>query len=112
MSGPPQAVVDEWDKTLDDHSMALYQALRRRLPYPTVDAVRAAAADVKFGQKLVVNTDRGFLVELMVDQALRPEWLWLAREFTGWDFVHQQDGCRLESSMRPRCKPGRRPRAR
>jgi hypothetical protein len=43
----------------------------------------------------VVNTDRGFLVEVIIDAALHPEWRWLAREFTGWDFEHPE-GCRLE----------------
>ena len=62
---------------------------------PTVAEICTAAADVKFGQPLVVNTDRGFLVEVMVDQALAPEWRWLAREFTGWDFEHRE-GWRLE----------------
>jgi hypothetical protein len=43
----------------------------------------------------VVNTDRGFVVEVIVGQALGAEWRWLARDFTGWDFQHET-GCRLE----------------
>jgi hypothetical protein len=62
---------------------------------PTVAEICAKAAEIKFGEPLVVNTDRGFVAEVIVGQALGAEWRWLARDFTGWDFQHET-GCRLE----------------
>jgi hypothetical protein len=64
-------------------------------PLPTVAEICAKAAAVKFGEPLVVNTDRGFLVEVIVGEALSSEWRWLARDYGGWDFEHQTR-CRLE----------------
>jgi hypothetical protein len=62
---------------------------------PTVAEICAKAAEIKFGGPLVVNTDRGFVAEVIVAQALGAEWRWLARDFNGWDFQHET-GCRLE----------------
>ena len=70
-------------------------------PLPTVAEICAKAAAVKFGKPLVVNVDRGFVVELIVGEALGSEWRWLARDYNGWDFEHQAGCCRLEVKHSP-----------
>jgi hypothetical protein len=79
---------------------------------PTVAEICAKAAEIKFGEPLVVNTDRGFVAEVIVGQALGAEWRWLARDFTGWDFQHE--AVAWKSNIRPLGRPGdpTRPRLR
>lgn len=57
--------------------------------------VRAEASKAAFGQKLITNSMRGLVSEVIVASALQPEWAWCAADWAGWDF-ERADGVKLE----------------
>jgi hypothetical protein len=81
---------------------------------PTKDEIRDAASQVAFGEPLVQNNLRGLVVEVIVDHALKLDWLRCARDWKGWDFEHGTDHTRLEvkqSARRQTWAPPKSPEA-
>jgi hypothetical protein len=62
---------------------------------PTINEIRAKACAAAFGNAVVENSFRGFVVEIIVDAALAPGWLLCSGDWRGWDFEHTI-GARLE----------------
>ena len=62
---------------------------------PTADDIRAKACAIAFGNALIENSYRGFIAEIIVGEALGPEWRLCSGDWRGWDFEHAT-GCRLE----------------
>lgn len=48
--------------------------------------VRAAASSAAFGRKLITNSLRGLVAEVLIAAVLEPEWTWCAADWAGWDF--------------------------
>lgn len=62
---------------------------------PSADIIRMAAAKAVFGNRLIENSQRSVVVEVMISQALGQDWRWCSADWFGWDFEHK-DGTRLE----------------
>jgi hypothetical protein len=62
---------------------------------PTADEIRAKASTAAFGNPLIENSFRGFVVEIIVGSALGSTWRLCSADWYGWDFEHAS-GCRLE----------------
>jgi hypothetical protein len=62
---------------------------------PTADDVRAKAADLAYGRPLIENSYRGLIAEIIVSNALGPQWNLCSGDWRGWDLAHTT-GCRLE----------------
>jgi hypothetical protein len=81
---------------------------------PTVDQIRSWASDLAFGYRLVMNTHRGLVAEVIVRAALSTEWRrYCSANWKGWDFEHST-GCRLEvkqSAAQQTWPPPRKQRA-
>lgn len=62
---------------------------------PSSREVRAAASRAAFGRKLITNSLRGLVAEVIIAAVLEPEWAWCAADWAGWDF-ECPDGLKLE----------------
>jgi hypothetical protein len=62
---------------------------------PTVEEITARVSATAYGSRLVENSFRGLLAEIIVGAALGPAWRVCSGGWAGWDFEHV-DGCRLE----------------
>ena len=94
-------IVAAWpaDKpTLSDHSgmvVAVGEPSQKRVTAKTKEEIVARAADAAFGKPLVTNVQRSMLAEIIVAEALEPDWTWCAADYASCDFRHQA-GARLE----------------
>jgi len=62
---------------------------------PTADDIRAKASFMAYGKSLIENSYRGLVVEVIIGEALGPDWRHCSADWSGWDFEHAT-GCRLE----------------
>jgi len=65
------------------------------LSWPTIDEVRSKAAAISYGSRLIENSYRGLVAEIIVASALGPEWKICSGGWSGWDLEHV-GGCRIE----------------
>jgi hypothetical protein len=65
------------------------------MPVPTADDIRAKASDIAYGKPLVENSYRGLIAEIIIGEALKPDWRLCSADWGGWDLQHGS-GCRLE----------------
>ena len=95
------SIVAAWpaDKpNLSDHSgmvVAIGEAAPTRAAMKTKEEIVARAADAAFGKPLVTNVQRSMLAEVIVAEALEPDWTWCAADYASCDFRHH-GGVRLE----------------
>lgn len=62
---------------------------------PTAFDIRAKASDLAYGRPLIENSYRGLIAEIIVGEALGPQWRLCSGDWGGWDLEHMT-GCRLE----------------
>lgn len=78
--------------TLSDHSgmvVAVGEPAQKRVTAKTKEEIVARAADAAFGKPLVTNVQRSMLAEIIVAEALEPDWTWCAADYASCDFRHQ-----------------------
>lgn len=76
---------------------------------PSPQAIGMQAAEIAFGSPIIQNNFRALVAEVIVGNALQPEWRHCAADWLGWDFEHVA-GARLEVKQSARRQTWQSPR--
>src|SRR4051812_26326088 len=79
---------------------------------PTADDIRTKAAAMAYGKRLIENSYRGLIAEIIIGEALGQAWRHCSGDWRSWDFEHRTSPCKLEvkqSAARQTWEPPTKP---